>query len=68
MSPRELQDMEREKRRVDNLERKQRQAQDEDVILDGDRRLVLRSPDGSYWALTVSDAGAVAARPIGGRP
>jgi hypothetical protein len=31
----------------------------EDVVIDNARRLMLRSPNGTYWAITVSDAGAL---------
>ena len=30
-----------------------------DVVVETPRRLMLRSPDGHYWALTVSNAGAL---------
>ena len=41
---------------------------DEDVRVDGGRRLVLRSPDGHYWSITVDNAGALATTDIGTTP
>lgn len=44
---------------IEETQRKTRALEDADVIIDGDRRLVLRSPDGTYFKLTVDNAGAL---------
>ena len=38
---------------------------DEDVRIDGGRRLVLRSPDGHYWSITVDSAGVLLSTDLG---
>lgn len=50
---------------VSDSRAEQRRAALEDVVLDGDRRLILRSPNGHYWSLGISDAGAIVATDIG---
>lgn len=52
----------------DQLEQARRELQrqrEEDVRIEEDRRLVLRSPDGTYWSVTVNDAGALATTNLG---
>jgi hypothetical protein len=38
---------------------------DSDTVIETPRRLMLRSPDGHYWALTVSNAGVLGAVDMG---
>lgn len=40
----------------------------EDVVIDADRRLLLRSPSGTYWAITVNDAGGLSTTNVGVNP
>lgn len=41
----------------------------DDVIVDDNSKgLVLRSPDGSYWRVTVSNLGALSATSLGAKP
>ena len=41
----------------------------DDVIVDDNGKgLVLRSPDGSYWRVTVSNLGALSATSLGAKP
>lgn len=37
----------------------------EDVVIDNARRLLLRSPNGTYFAIGVTDAGVVTATNVG---
>lgn len=37
----------------------------EDVVVETPRRLLLRSPDGHYWAIAVTNAGALTATDVG---
>ena len=53
------------------LERQARALDDqaqEDVVIDGARRLLLRSPNGTYFALVVSDAGVISTVNMGAHP
>jgi hypothetical protein len=50
------------------LERQQRIASQSDAIFEYPRRLILRSPDGNHWQVTVDDAGALAAVSLGANP
>jgi hypothetical protein len=45
-----------------------RLAADEDVRVDGGPRLLLRSPDGHYWSITVDNAGALVTTDVGTDP
>ncbi len=42
-----------------------RAVQEEDVIVELPRRLLLRSPNGTFFAITVDDAGVVSALNVG---
>lgn len=53
MDPRKLRD------RIVRLERLVDRFAREDVVIDGARVLKVRSPNGHYWALTTTDAGAL---------
>lgn len=46
-------------RDIEEANRRSRANEDADVVIDGDRRLLLRSPDGTYFELTVDNAGAL---------
>jgi hypothetical protein len=46
-------------------DRRIRKATDEDVIIGDGRRLIIRSPNGHFWNITVSDAGVIAATDMG---
>lgn len=43
-------------------------AAGEDVVIDDVRRLLLRSPNGTFWAITVDDAGGLATVNMGANP
>ena len=45
--------------------RRIRKATDDDVIIGDGRRLIVRSPNGHFWSITVSDAGVIAATDLG---
>lgn len=52
----------------DQLERQRRKAralEEGDVVIDNDRRLLLRAPDGNYWAISVNNAGALQTTNVG---
>lgn len=53
MDPRKLRD------RILILEQKLDRLTKEDVVIDGARVIKVRSPNGHYWALTTTDAGAL---------
>lgn len=42
-----------------------RRSAEEDVLIGDTRRLILRSPNGHYWSVTVTDAGALATTDLG---
>lgn len=50
---------------IEEQERRRRQAQQEDVRIENGRRLILRSPNGNFWSITVDDAGALTATDLG---
>jgi hypothetical protein len=53
------------------LERQSRDvelASTADVVIDATRRLLLRSPNGTYFALVVSDAGVISTVNMGANP
>ncbi|AYJ85779.1 hypothetical protein D3Y57_07070 [Sphingomonas paeninsulae] len=45
--------------RMQTNDRAARDALESDVVLDGPRRLMLRSPNGTYFSVTVDNAGAL---------
>lgn len=47
--------------KFDRQSRANRAAAEADVIADNGRRIMVRSPNGHYWSITVSDAGVVSA-------
>ena len=52
-------------RRLDVSERERELADTADLLVDGDRRLILRSPSGHYWQITVGDDGTLATTDLG---
>jgi hypothetical protein len=40
----------------------------EHVVIDGARELLLRSPNGHYWSIVVSDTGGLSAVDVGTKP
>lgn len=42
---------------ADEQARAVRRLAQEDVVIEGDRQLKLRSPNGTYWGVVVDDAG-----------
>lgn len=54
---------ERERSRTIEQEFKRRQRTDNDYEI-GDNRLILKSPDGTRWSITVDNAGAISATSI----
>lgn len=46
-------------------DRRLRHATDDDVIMGDGRRLILRSPNGHFWNVTVDNAGALSAVDMG---
>lgn len=52
-------DPQRLRERIQKLERRLDRIDQEDVVLDSGRLLKVRAPGGHYYALTVTDAGAL---------
>lgn len=52
-------DPQRLRERIQKLERDLAKIAKEDVVLDNGRLLKVRSPNGHYWALTTTNAGAL---------
>jgi hypothetical protein len=46
-------------------DRRLRRNADEDVIIGDGRRLIVRSPNGHFWNITVDNAGAITAIDMG---
>ena len=44
---------------IEDQRKRQRQQEDGDVIVEYPLRLMLRSPHGTFWAVTVDDSGAL---------
>ena len=42
-----------------------RKATDDDVMIGDGRRLIIRSPNGHFWSIGVSDAGALTVTDMG---
>jgi hypothetical protein len=53
------------RQRVDAGDRAARRAAQEDVIVEYPRRLLLRSPDGTFFAIGVADNGTLTATNMG---
>ena len=52
---------------LERQRRKQREIEEADIVVEHPRRLLLRSPNGSYWALAVADNGTLTATDAGSR-
>jgi hypothetical protein len=50
---------------TDGLARRLKQAENNDVIIGDGRRLILRSPNGHFWNVTVGDTGTLTATDMG---
>ncbi|HEX8418818.1 MAG TPA: hypothetical protein VF638_02260 [Sphingomonas sp.] len=50
------------------MDRRTRDLSLEDVVIGLDRRLLIRSPNGTYFAIVVSDAGALSTVNVGAQP
>ena len=47
--------------KFERQQRANRAQQEADVVTDNGRRIMVRSPNGHYWSIAVSDAGVVSA-------
>lgn len=47
------------RREQDQAKRERRRLQLDDVIIDNDRKILLRSANGHYWSIQVSNAGVL---------
>ncbi|MCP3735619.1 hypothetical protein M9979_12120 [Sphingomonas sp. RP10(2022)] len=56
------------RQRLDEGDRARSRAKREDVVIEDPRRLFLRSPNGTYFGITVSDAGVLTATNMGSNP
>lgn len=56
------------RQRVDDTERAHVRTAQEDVVIDVPRRLILRSPNGTHWSVTVDDAGKLFTLNMGPNP
>ena len=54
--------------RLDETDRSRSREKREDVVIEDPRRLFLRSPNGTYFGITVSDAGVITATNMGANP
>lgn len=52
-------------RALSDMRAEMRRLAESDVLASGDRRLVLRSPDGHFWSVTVGDDGALSTVDLG---
>jgi hypothetical protein len=60
-------DANRLRQRADESDRARARDLQNDVVIDGPRRLLLRSPGGTYFAVTVSDAGVLSTVNMGSK-
>lgn len=61
-------DTNRLRQRVDAGDKARDRQQREDVTIEDPRRLFLRSPNGTYWQVSVSDAGVLITTNMGSNP
>lgn len=61
-------DTNRLRQRADETDRARTREAKTDVVIEDARRLFLRSPNGTYFAVTVTDAGALEAVNMGPNP
>ncbi len=50
---------------LDQQRRRQRDLEEGDIVAEHPRRLILRSPSGTYWTVTVGDDGTLSTVAIG---
>lgn len=62
------QDTNRLRQRADATDRARDREKREDVVIEDPRRLFLRSPNGTYFGISVTDAGVVTATNMGSNP
>ena len=55
-------------RNISNMRRDAERVLVEDVVIEHPRRLLLRSPDGTYWAVGVGDDGVLSTTNMGPTP
>lgn len=55
-------------RAIDDVRRDSRRQGQEDILIDGTRRILLRSPNGNYWDVGVTNAGALTLTNVGATP
>lgn len=53
---------------IHRLDQERRVADERDVVIQHPRRLTLRSPNGHFWSVQISDTGAISAVDIGTDP
>lgn len=56
------------RQRLDDNDRARDREKREDVVIEDPRRLFLRSPNGTYWQIGVTDAGAITVTNMGPNP
>lgn len=61
-------DNDRLRQRADASDRTRSRDNQADVVIEDPRRLFLRSPNGTYFAVTVNDAGALSTVNMGTNP
>lgn len=61
-------DTNRLRQRADEADRSRAREQSADVVIEHPRRLFMRSPNGTYWQLDVTDAGALTITNAGSNP
>lgn len=61
-------DTNRLRQRVDAGDKARDRQQREDVTIEDPRRLFLRSPNGTYWQVSVTDAGVLTTTNMGSNP
>lgn len=61
------QDTNRLRQRADEADRRASRAAREDLIVEMPRRLFMRSPNGTYWQVSVDDTGKLVTTNVGDR-
>lgn len=61
-------DTNRLRQRADETDRARSREKRDDVVIEDPRRLFLRSPNGTYWQIGVTDAGVITATNMGTNP
>lgn len=58
-------DIQRHRQRLDQLDRAREKDAQSDIIVEFPRRLLIRSPDGHYWAVTANNSGVLVTTDMG---